>query len=71
MLEKRIDIIPCRLQAPSKSHGWFDLFFSDRLYVDFSSPDEFDNSFKKLIDEIEYIKTRSQTYPSKSYFPTF
>ncbi len=47
-MEKRIDIIPWRLQASYKPDGLLSIIISDRLYIDFSSPNNFDNSFKNF-----------------------
>lgn len=60
--EKRIDFIPCRLQTLYKPDGWLGAFIADRLYFDFTAPNDFESVFKKLVDEIKSIKTRSQTY---------
>jgi hypothetical protein len=66
--ENRIDFIPCRLQDSYRPDDWLGMIISNNLYIDFSSPNDFDHSFKKLIDEIEYFKSQSQTHSSKSLF---
>jgi hypothetical protein len=69
--EKHIDFIPCRLEASYKPDGWLRIVISDRLYIDFSSPNDFDDSFKKLVDEIKYIEIQSKIYSSKFNFLIF
>jgi hypothetical protein len=65
--QKHIDFIPCRVQEAYKPDGWLGILISDRLYIDFTRPHDFENSFEQLINEIESIRTPSQTYVSKSF----
>ncbi len=65
---KRIDLIPCRLQESYEPDGWLGSLALTRIYIDFSPPNDFDETFKKLITEIEYIKDHPQSNHCKFYF---
>ncbi len=56
--KRHVDFIPCLMEPSYKPHGWLGIIIRDQLYIDFSSPDNFDASFEELVAEIQAIEDR-------------
>jgi len=52
-------IIPLRFEANYTPGGWLGPLCLNNLYYDFSSDDNFDSSFTKLLAELQAIKPRA------------
>jgi len=63
--KNHIDFIPCLLEKSYKPKGWLGIIIGDQLYIDFSSPDTFDEAFEELIAEIQTIQNRLQISPGE------
>jgi hypothetical protein len=57
--------IPCLLQSLYEPQGWLGMVIGDQLYIDFSSPDNFDKAFEELINEIQDNENRLQMSSSE------
>ena len=53
--EGRKKIIPLTMQRRFEPHGWLKFHMSDKLRLDFSSDDVFDDSMKKLLRRLRTI----------------
>ncbi|CAF4773221.1 unnamed protein product, partial [Rotaria sp. Silwood1] len=51
--KRRIDFIPCLLEKGYEPKGWLGILIRDKLYIDFSSSDNFDMVFEELVAEIQ------------------
>ena len=52
-------IIPLRLEADYSPDGWLGPLCLNSLYYDFTSEERFDNSFTKLLAELQAIRPRA------------
>jgi hypothetical protein len=52
------------LEKSYEPKGWLGIIIGDQLYIDFSSPDKFDEALEELIAEIQTIQNRLQISPS-------
>ncbi|CAF1240606.1 unnamed protein product [Adineta ricciae] len=64
--KKRINFVPCLLQAGYEPSGYLGLVIRDRLYIDFTAPGSFDASFEELMAEIHTIEKQTQASPTCS-----
>ncbi|CAF1240491.1 unnamed protein product [Adineta ricciae] len=64
--KKRINFVPCLLQAGYEPSGYLGLVIRDRLYIDFTAPGNFDASFEELMAEIHTIEKQTQASPTSS-----
>jgi hypothetical protein len=63
--KKHIDFIPCVFEKLYEPEGWLGILIRDQLYIDFSSPDNFDAVFEELIAEIQAIENRLPVSPGQ------
>jgi hypothetical protein len=63
--KKHIDFIPCVFEKLYEPEGWLGILIGDQLYIDFSSPDNFDAVFEELIAEIQAIESRLPVSPGE------
>jgi hypothetical protein len=47
--------------------GWLGIIKGSNLHIDFSSPDNFDQSFEQLIRQINFIEQKLALQPRKFY----
>ncbi|CAF3801924.1 unnamed protein product [Rotaria sp. Silwood1] len=64
--KRRIDFIPCLLEKGYEPKGWLGILIRDKLYIDFSSSDNFDMVFEELVAEIQVIADRLQISPTQT-----
>ncbi len=63
--KKHKKFIPCRMESSYEPDGWLGIIIGDQMFIDFSTPDNFDVAFEELIAEIQAIEERSQVSPSE------
>lgn len=55
-IEKRIPVIPCIMEKNFRPKGGLGIIKNDLKHIEFFSEEEFEESMKKLINEIDYIE---------------
>jgi len=63
--ENRIKFIPCLMEASFRAESWLGIIKGANVHIDFSSPDEFDESFEKLINQITHVERKLSLQPRK------
>jgi hypothetical protein len=53
------------MESSYEPDGWLGIIIGDQMFIDFSTPDNFDVAFEELIAEIQAIEERSQVSPSE------
>ena len=65
--EKRIKFIPCLMEKDFRAESWLGIIKGDNVHVDFSEPEQFDESFEQLIRQINYVETRLSIQPRRCH----
>ncbi len=63
--ENRIKFIPCLMEKSFRAQSWLGIIKGANVHIDFSSPDEFDESFEKLINQITHVERKLSLQPRK------
>lgn len=63
--KRHVDFIPCLFEPAYQPHGWLGIIIGDQLYIDFSTPENFDVAFEELVAEIQAVNERLRISPSE------
>lgn len=69
--EKRVKFIPCLMEKDFQAESWLGILKGSNVHIDFSSLDEFDQSFNELLRQINYIEKKLDLFPRESIFSFF
>ena len=63
-----VNFIPCLLESEYQPQGWLGIIIRDQLYIDFSTPENFDKALEELIAEIQAMEQRSSSESKFLFF---
>ena len=63
--ENRIKFIPCLMEQSFRAESWLGIIKGANMHIDFSDPNEFQQSFEELIRQITYVERKLSLQPRK------
>jgi hypothetical protein len=65
--ENRIKFIPCLMEKSFRAQSWLGIIKGSNFHIDFSSSEDFQQSFDELIRQITYIEKKLSLQPRKKF----
>lgn len=63
--ENRIKFIPCLMEASFRAESWLGIIKGSNYHIDFSSTENFNQSFVELIRQITLVERKLSLQPRK------
>ncbi|CAF0804708.1 unnamed protein product [Rotaria sp. Silwood1] len=68
--ENRVKFIPCLMEKSFRAESWLGIIKGSNVHIDFSSPEDFDESLEELIRQITFVEKKLSLQPRKILFLT-
>ncbi|CAF3657426.1 unnamed protein product [Rotaria sordida] len=68
--ENRIKFIPCLMEQSFRAQSWLGIIKGSNVHIDFSSSEDFDQSFEELIRQITYVEKKLSLQPRRTPAPS-
>ncbi|CAF1593995.1 unnamed protein product [Adineta ricciae] len=67
--ENRIKFIPCLMEKSFRAQSWLGIIKGSNFHIDFSSPEDFDESFDELVRQITHVEKKLSMQPRRTPAP--
>ncbi|CAF0809847.1 unnamed protein product [Adineta ricciae] len=67
--ENRIKFIPCLMEKSFRAQSWLGIIKGSNFHIDFSSPEDFDESFNELVRQITHVEKKLSMQPRRTPAP--
>ena len=69
--ENRIKFIPCLMEKSFRAQSWLGIIKGSNYHIDFSSPENFDESLDELVRQITHVEKKLSMQPRKYFLYHF